>query len=71
MGVILKNALASRSMRWAALGVILGVIEVNWGFVTEQLTPLLGAHAMGWVTIVFGIGAGLYRLVTTTSLADK
>lgn len=68
---MMQKMFKSRSMRWAMLGVLIGTIEVNWGFVTELLTPLLGAHAMGWVTILFGIGAGVYRMLTTMPLDDK
>ena len=68
---MIAQMLKSRSIRWALLGVIIGVIEVQWAIVTDNLTPYIGAQAMGWVTIVFGIGAGVYRLMTTQSVGDK
>ena len=68
---MIAQMLKSRSMRWALIGIILGVLEVQWGIVTDNLTPYIGAQAMGWVTIVFGVGAGIYRLLTTTSVGEK
>lgn len=59
--------LKSKTMLFALLLAVLGVIQTSLGVFTSYLTP----QAAGIITVIVGIAVAVLRVLTTQSLGDK
>ena len=63
----MKKLLKSRTIRFALVLEILGVIQVNADFLSTVMTPA----QFGYVMLGVGIAIKLLRFVTTTPMTEK
>lgn len=59
--------LKSKTMLFALLLAVLGVIQTSLGVFTAYLTP----QAAGIITVIIGIAVAILRVLTTQSLGEK
>lgn len=64
---MLKKILKSKTMLFAVLLSVLGVVQTSMDVFTPYLTP----QASGMLTLLVGIAVAALRVVTTTSLGAK
>jgi len=63
--------LRSKTLRFAILLAVLGVLEVNGSLLRGFLNPLLGETWAGMVLLLVSVVVAVLRIVTTKPLADK
>lgn len=64
---MLKQILKSKTMLFALLLAVLGVVQASM----DIFTPYVSAQAMGILTMVVGIAVAILRVLTTSSLGEK
>lgn len=64
---MLIQILKSKTILFALLLAVLGVVQASLGVFTAYLTP----QAAGVLTIVIGIAVAVLRVLTTMPLSDK
>lgn len=64
---MLKQRARSKTMWFALVLAILGVLQTSMDVFTPYLTP----QAIGIVTLIIGVVVAILRELTTKSLADK
>ena len=61
----------SKTLRFAVLLAVLGVLEVNGSLLRGFLNPVLGETWAGMVLLLVSVVVAVLRIVTTKPLADK
>ena len=64
---MIKQILKSKTMLFALLLAVLGVVQASM----DIFTPYVSAQAMGILTMVVGIAVAILRVLTTSSLGEK
>jgi uncharacterized membrane protein (DUF106 family) len=61
----------SRTLTFALLLAVFGVLEASMGFLGSVLTPIVGPAAFGLFTIVVSVIVAVLRVITTQPLTEK
>jgi protein-S-isoprenylcysteine O-methyltransferase Ste14 len=64
---MLKQILKSKTMLFALLLAVLGVIQTSM----EVFTPYISAQSAGVLTLIISLAVAVLRVLTTTSLGEK
>lgn len=64
---MLIQILKSKTMIFALLLAVLGVIQASMDIFTPYLTP----QAMGFITVLVGVAVAVLRVLTTMPLSNK
>lgn len=64
---MLKQMLKSKTMIFALLLAVLGVLQTSM----EVFTPYISSQTAGMLTVIIGCAVAVLRVVTTTSIGDK
>lgn len=65
------NLIKSKTLAFALLLAVLGVLEVSMGTLRGLLVPLMGGAAFGIFTIGVSAGVAVLRVLTTVPLSEK
>ena len=63
----LQRIIRSKTMIYALILSVIGVIQVS----TDFLTTIMSPHAFGYLTLLSGIIGAILRVLTTQPLSDK
>lgn len=65
------NLLKSKTLAFAVLLAVLGVLEASFGTLRGLLVPHLGEAAFGYFTLAVSVGVAVLRVLTTVPLNQK
>lgn len=67
----MMTILKSRTLMFALLLAVFGVLEASMGVLNSVLTPIVGPAAFGVFTVVVSIIVAVLRVITTQPLSAK
>lgn len=65
------NLIKSKTLAFALLLAVLGVLEASFGTLRGLLIPIMGDAAFGIFTIAVSVGVAVLRVLTTVPLSEK
>jgi hypothetical protein len=61
----------SRTLMFALMLAVFGVLEASMGVLGSVLTPIVGPAAFGLFTVAVSVIVALLRVITTQPLSEK
>lgn len=65
------NLIKSKTLVFALLLAVLGVLEASFGTLRGLLLPLMGEAGFGIFTVLVSVGVAALRVLTTVPLSEK